>query len=252
VHNRHIVEEDLVKAEPTESRPGGKMLWRWDRFAPASGLLFVGLLLVDSVLEGEARGTDPSIHTYFSENRTAALASVYVTLASAIVFIPFLLAVWGRLSRGGDEVSVLPAASFVLGLAGLCFVLLRFAIAAPLAAQIAGHADATLTWALYQVSFAIFWVGQLFLGLFSFTASLVVMRTTVLPRWLGRLGLGAGTGYIVGTFAIADVTQPVAIPGIVGVLLFVIWIALMSIFMIRQPASSHARQSVRVASAVLD
>lgn len=77
----------------------------------------------------------------------------------------------------------------------------------------------------------------MFLGIFLIAASEAIRRTRVLPRWIGYLGLVAGAAYVAGSFSVADQRGPLALPALLGFVLFIVWtLAISVVLIVRGPS----------------
>jgi hypothetical protein len=200
---------------------------RWERFAPAAGVGFAivvaGALL--GVFAGGAEPNDPfhSVVGTLTSERTGLLVRYNFQLAASGLFVIYLSSLCSTLRRaeGGD--GMLSQLAFGSALIGIAFVTFNNALNAALAASIVQSSGDGAVWAVFQVGQAVFTFGALFLGLFLLAASLVIVRTKVLPRWMGWLGLVGGAAYVVGSFSVADQRGPIALPAVVGFMIFLVW-----------------------------
>lgn len=91
--------------------------------------------------------------------------------------------------------------------------------------------------AAFQAGQAIFTFAAMFLGIFLIAASEAIRRTRVLPRWIGYLGLVAGAAYVAGSFSVADQRGPLALPALLGFVLFIVWtLAISVVLIVRGPS----------------
>jgi len=73
------------------------------------------------------------------------------------------------------------------------------------------------------------------------SASVVFIRSRVMPVWLGYLGVVAGVVELVGGGATVSTNDTLFTIGFIGFLLATLWILLLSIFMLRsEPARAAA------------
>lgn len=168
-----------------EGRPGKA---RWDEIATASGIVFAVLGFVAFLLTGrpEAGASGEEVVEFFVEHETAIEWQAFLFGLAALAFLWFAGRLAGLLrGAGGEPADRIPeivlagaSASTALFLAGVgSFAAL---------AQTSGEQGATR---------ALFDLGDMAFGLSSFTAAVFVegaavgiLRTRLLPRWMGLLG----------------------------------------------------------------
>ena len=74
-------------------------------------------------------------------------------------------------------------------------------------------------------------------------ASLALIRTQVLPRWIGWVGLAGALGFVLGTFSVGNPGSPVEAFLLPGFVCFLVWMLATSIFMVRGRAALRAREA---------
>jgi hypothetical protein len=170
---------------------------RWNGIWAASGALSAALFVAGLVFANTPPGfpaPDASlerINAYFSDHRAAALGlSVCHSLSALalLAFAPYLRGILGRAERGQERLATLALSG---GLFGAGFLLLSALLYWTLTrAEVAGdngaaHAVLVLSYLAGGQAPAL-----AFAALVG-PASLLTLRTGVLPRWIGRLGLVA-------------------------------------------------------------
>ena len=196
----------------------------WARYAPLSGVLFVALVVASIIIGGETPETDDATARVVAEwarDDTEEIWSAVLGALAAVPFIWFLGSLRSTLRAGEGGTGRLSTIAFGGGLiiaagAGVN-ASLQFAIA-----QSVGEVPANVTQTLsvlYSEFFLIFPIG--FAPLFLATA-LVILRTRVLPGWLGWFAL------VLGVLSLAG---PV---GFIAFLVGMIWILAASIIMFQQ------------------
>jgi hypothetical protein len=191
----------------------------------------------DVVLPEFAAGGPSLVWTWF------AVAWTYAILAVPILLLP------AALNRRGDAAlrvaTYLGAASVVLSLIGF----LRWVFVVPPLADsyVAGDA-ATRTavaaaWtAQHQYGGALLGehLGQLLVAGWSVTVSILILRSGVLPRWAGWLGLVASGMYLLNQGDILATAVP-GFPvwdlgGLLGSTLWAVWLLALGVLLLRRPA----------------
>lgn len=211
----------------------------WERLLPATGLAFALVLAASLVglFAGGAEPNDPfdSIARTLTGERTGLLVRYEFELAASGLFVVFLGVLVSRLARAEGANAWLSRIAFGAGLIGITLVTLTNAVNAALAATVAQASGDAAVWAVFQVGQAIFTFAAMFLGIFLISASEVIRRTRVFPRWLAFLGMVSGVAYVVGSFSVADQRGPLALPALLGFVLFIAWSFAVSVAMALRP-----------------
>jgi hypothetical protein len=196
----------------------------WARYAPLAGLLFVALVAASIIIGGETPETDDATAKVVAEwarDDSEQIASAIISALAAIPFLWFLGSLRSTLRAGEGGTGRLSAIAYGAGIvvvAGAAIdASLQFAVADSVG-EVPPNVTQTLS-VLYSDFFLIFPVG--FVPLFVASA-LVILRTRVLPAWLGWTALVLG---------ILGLAGPV---GFFAFLVGLLWIAAASIIMFQQ------------------
>ena len=167
---------------------------RWERWAAASGILFVAATLVGTFLPGTPpKPDDPisKIQSFFADHRTKELTGLILAGVGILALIWFLGVLRTVLRRGEGGAGRLSALAFGGGLVVAAVAIVSGSATLTLTYRIATSPDATpgLVRALFDF-------GNLCGTLIGFpaaallgAASLVILRTGVLNKGLGWLGM---------------------------------------------------------------
>jgi Domain of unknown function (DUF4386) len=191
----------------------------WERYGWVAGIVFVIALVAESVVATGVGLTQndsaAKMATGLNEHRERLLVIAYVSVVYATAFLIYLSNLHNLLRGDTDRARVL--GSLVL-IGGVLFVALHAVsdigitglVGAKLASFGSQH-DQGLPYTLYLMTFALDSVGDVFGSLFAFAAGLLVIRSGVLPRWLGRVLVfvavmlflqGFGLGGVIATFGL--------------------------------------------------
>jgi hypothetical protein len=225
----------MLRGGPCESMPpvsSNAVTAVWERAAAAGGIVFVGLQLVSQGLM-QIGGVEPSFDASADEilaffearHETLFALGTYLSLVSFVVFLWFLGALWAALSRAEGRNAWLSLVAFASGLAFLAalsggWYLAVFRIDDGLDPQVA-----RLAFDMGNLGFANSWVPLASLLL---AASVVILGTGALPRWLGWLGLVAGVALLAARIVW---TSPVAFAPYA---LSWVWLVAISVILIRR------------------
>jgi hypothetical protein len=166
------------------------------RAAPLTGVVFVALwIAVFALLGGEEGESDAAIVAYYADdaNRGEAVVAFDLIVAAALCFIGFLAVLRDRLARPEAEAGALTNLAFGGGLAAATLWL----VAGVFWTGVAYTANETAEYVVdpntervvSEMAYLFFVTGVYATILVVLGTSLVALRTRVLPRWLGWLGL---------------------------------------------------------------
>ncbi len=217
-------------------------LWRqWWRVGGMFGIGFVVIFLIGGIfLTGDTPQRDDSIEDirkFFADDGEMYLVGDYMTgIAFIFFFLPYLVTLRWVLGSGEgwppiwSWLTVIGGVSVVVigGTRSVFFGALAISEGNP---DVIDDAAVRLLMEMSTYAFTGF---SFTLGLFVASASLVVLRTGVLWRWLAALGLLAAVLLIVGAAWPIDGDEEgaLAIMGFIGAPLTLLWILISSIAMI--------------------
>jgi hypothetical protein len=205
----------------------------WARYAPLSGLLAVAILVVSVVVAGfdsvDSNDSVVKVVNFWKDNDTEQSLGAILGAIAMVPFLWFLGSLRSAFRAAEGESGRLSAIAFAGGIVlvgfGLVDSALQFAIADSVG-DIPPVATQTLS-ALYNNFFFGFPVG---IGTLLLASSLVILRTRVLPGWLGWVALILG---IVNLTPIGFFAFPVVL----------VWIAVVSVLLFQRQAPAAPRQT---------
>ena len=207
------------------------------RWAPVTGILapvlwFSGVTVSESGGVPDEDAGAEEILSYFQTETTSLLLGSVLFMLGTLAFVLFVTVLRSR-SRALGASSDSTALAFATGIVGAAFIA---AIWAPqLGIGIAlEDMDAPLQPATAEVAWHIgtgfFVLGELFTALFLFATAAVSMKTAVIPKWLGWIGVALGVVALVPPIGWASI--------IFGLPLWVLVTAI--VMMVKQPAPPAA------------
>lgn len=198
------------------------------RLAGVAGLVFVGFYVAHRALQGlgPADGSPATVASYLARYGDRWLASEAVLAVGLVVFVVFLGAVVGLIGRAGQrELAVAAQVS------GAVFVAMGLVSAAAEAAlvHVARAGDQAGMAVLFELQARVPVV--LAVAMFTGAVAVAVLRTSLLPRWVGYVGLPTGVVFLLGgLFGFGGIPEG---PGsIVGIAVYVAWTVLLSVALI--------------------
>jgi uncharacterized protein DUF4386 len=225
-------------------RQGGMTTDAGERYAWAAGIVFVLALVAEGVIStgvgltqnDSAATIAAGLHAH--EGRLLAVAALSIVYAVAFVVYLWKLHL---LLRGAPE---RPAGLSTLVLIGLVLFVSLHAVSdigitgmlgATVAAYSAQH-DPGLAYVLYLLTFALDSVGDVFGSFGSLASGLLVLRTGVLPRWLGWVGVLAAPFLVLQAFGLGGVIATFGLVlDLIGFVLLLVFVAASSAVLLRRP-----------------
>lgn len=217
---------------------------RWQRWAPASGIAYVVLSLVGTFLvplaSDEFSNTDPDeeILSFFADSGNRALEFVSVALIAFAVlfFLWFVSTLRDRLRAVEPEPKGLSALAFGAGVASAALLMAALSVfgAIPAAVDETDRfvLDPNLARVIENVSFLLFVGSTMVASVLVAATSVLALRTAVLPRWLGWVGMAVALALLVAVF-------------FVPIFALWAWVVVVSVVLIARPPMIHpAEQSV--------
>jgi hypothetical protein len=165
----------------------------------------------------------------------ACLSVVY-----AAAFVIYLCSLYNLLRAAATERLRILGSLVLVG--GVVFIVLHavsdIGITGLVGAKLAAfgaHHDHGVSYALYLTTYALDSVADVFGSLSAVAAGLLVMRSGVLPRWLGRIAIVAGILLFLQAFGLGGVIASFGLVlDILGFVLFLIFVLVSSVIMLRR------------------
>ena len=223
------------------SSPSGGFWSQWWR---VGGLLGIGFLALNTISAFTLLGETPvhddpisEIRSFFTDDETQFLVGNYlIGIALVFLFFPFLLILRRLLGWVEGGTNLFSWAAFA---GGLSFGLMSFVASVSFGALAMGAggdlsvSDSSVQTLMYVDAYALA-VTSYFIALMVFAASVVILRTGVLWRWLAALGAAVGVLGVVGAAwpVQGDTDGVLWIAWIINQLLLLPWILAVSINMV--------------------
>ena len=213
----------------------------WDRWAAGSGVVFVVLLLISSFLLTTASppsSGDPAQQyvAFLTDHRTAYLVRGYLTGLALVFFVWFLVSWTVRMRAGGEPRLASIAYGGGLLLAG--WALLAISIQTVFAWRLAGETDPGTVKAVILVPEFGFAYPLVALAAAS---TIAILRSRMLPTWVGLYGVVATLWFAVSgaAYAKSGFFSPDGAFSLAAFLMFLGGVLIASVYMIVQPTASR-------------
>jgi hypothetical protein len=214
----------------------------WERWSPVGGIVFAVLIAVSGLIAGSPpKLTDPTrkIVEYLTDNQGVLRWSAYIGAVGTGFALWWAGSVW-RTIRRAEGGSPLLAVTAVGGLLlGLSVAMVGSIVTAVLATPGVGvGTGAGGVRFFYILGTALF--GGVGIGIIAFAGafSVVIIRTRVLPSFVGWFGLLVAIVWIPGAAVMSTTRDEVYYITFAGFLLFALWALVTSITMLRRPVEA--------------
>jgi hypothetical protein len=238
MHNEAALASDLPQRASGEATAPTARTRGWDRLAASLGIVFVALQLGLGATLGGAPALDApagEIQSYLVNDGSEVLLATTMGTLSAFFFLWFLGTARTFLRAAEGATGSLSTVAFG---AGLVTITLATTAALPTVAlawdNTAALADPGLVQAAWNLNtLALVPIGSS-AGAFCLAAAVIILRTRVMPAWVGLIGVLAGVVSVIATFFLVadDPDSALGTPAnLGGFLLAMLFILLLSIFM---------------------
>jgi hypothetical protein len=216
------------------------------RYGWVTGLLFVVALLAEVVVSATIPiNQDDSAITIARElnaHRGVAIAVACMSIVYAVAFLVYLSLLCDLFRRSEGRGTRLLSRFVLVG--GVLFLTLHavsdIGITGMLGAKVAAYGaqhDPGLSYTLYLTTFALDSVGDVLGSVFAVAAGLLVLRTGVLPRWLGWVVSLAGVLLFLQGFGLGGVIATFGLVlDLAAFLLLLVFVTLSSLVLMRRGA----------------
>lgn len=180
---------------------------RWERWAPASGIVYVLLFVVAFiVVPGDIGDTDEEILAYYADsgNRAREIAAFFLIAVAALFLLWFVSTLRNRLRSVEPEPKSLSALAFGAGVASAALLVAALSLFVSVSLTIEDSdqfaVDPNLARVLENAGFLLFTGSTMVASVLVAATSVLALRTRVLPRWLGWVGLPVALVLLVAIF----------------------------------------------------
>lgn len=216
---------------------------KWERAAGAGGILFVVMVVVSAILPGEPPMTNdsaPEIAKWFGDNRNEIREAALLSILATIPIVWWGSALFRRLERatGNHRLGIIVAIGIAVSAAGACVGAVVFSTIAMLGPGYSGGLAGTRFFYI---------LGTGMNGLVGVGTALAVgavaagiLRTAMLPRWLGWSGALVALLAVLGTGVSASAMDVVFFLSMVSFVAVALWVLAVSVVMLRTPVDASA------------
>jgi hypothetical protein len=208
---------------------------RHERYAAATGIVFVVLLVIAFLVQPKPPSSDASaaeVLTYVTDHHDALHVIQLIVGASTFFFVWFLGALRSSLAAAEGGQARLATTAYGGGLIGAAALFVSFALSATAALHPATN-GADVTRALTDAAAMVLAVSAPAVVVFFVANSLSILRFGYLPSWLGWLGLVTALFNALGIGAVFTDHGAFAADGalgfLIGFVLFLAWVLAASI-----------------------
>lgn len=216
----------------------------WERYAWVAGIVFIVALVAETVVSVTGvpisqNDSAAKIANALADHHKRVLLAASLSVVYAAAF-PIYLSKLHRLLRGPADRAGFLAPLVLIG--GTVFVVLHalsdvgiYALLGSKLATYGAQHDQGLSYGLYLMTFGLDSVGDVFGSLFALATGVLVIRSGVLPLWLGWMAMLVGILLFLQGFTLGGVvaTFGLALDG-VGFVLLLIFVLVSSVILLRR------------------
>jgi hypothetical protein len=198
---------------------------------PLTGILFIVLLFVSFIVQGEPKAADHSaneVKQWYLDNKDAAQISAFIGVVAGALLIFYGAYLRKVLAAAEGVGAMLPVvvviATAIVAVGGAIDSFILFATAER-AKDLPPESVRTLQ-TLWDNDFLVFFMGVL---VFNWAVGISVLRSGVLPRWMGWAAV---------VFGVISLAGPIGFAGVIGAGLWVLVSSIMLSLRARGPASA--------------
>ena len=214
---------------------------KWERAAGAGGILFVVLVLVSAFLPGAPPSTSDSardIANYFTDHGDAIRQASFLGIIATLPIVWWSAAMYRMLERatGNARLGVMAAVGVAIATVGGGVSAIVFAVVAMVG--VGGSGGLTGTKFFYLLGTNLTSLVAIGTALLVGSVSAGILRTGMMPKWLGWLGALVALLSVGGS--LIGVSGNDSVMGIlfISFLTFSLWLVIVSIVMLRKPAAA--------------
>jgi hypothetical protein len=217
---------------------------KWEQYGALAGLFFVVIVVVGALIPGAPPSPDDSIQEiadYYQDHTGGIKAGAYLTGLAAVAFLWFLGSLWSTLRRFEDT-RRLATIAVGGGIVGLILAVTAYALNASVAIALdsAGATQGVNPKFIYIMSGVIGGMGNFGVAVLVAATGVAILRTRALPAWLGGPSLVLAVAWIVAGLVVATDTTAIFTLGFIVFLLWLVWVLVVSFFMLRPQAAVPA------------
>lgn len=193
--------------------------WPWARLTAVAGVAFVALAIAGFVVRGAPPTPGEPLaeaRAYYLEHRTGVLTYAYLDSLAMICFVAFAAGLGGLVARrGGDRWGILARLMMAGAVVTAASAMVLDMAEGALASHTAATGEPAAVQALFDLVSMIPLTG-LPQALFLFAATLGILQSAVVPRWLGWVALVPALSNVVGAAGLGDTDGPIALVSLIG------------------------------------
>jgi riboflavin transporter FmnP len=212
----------------------------WERYGLAAGIAFVVLVVVAALIGGAPpKPTDSAakILSYFRDNQDALKVGSYLNGLAAVTFIWFLGSLWARLRRAEVTSSRLSVIALVGGIASVAFAIVASGIVAYVALYV-GELGGSGAQAFYLLATVFLAFSAFALAVFTSATSVMILRYPIVERFLGWVGEGIASLWLVAGIGVADNNAAIHTVGFIAFLVWAGWLLILTVLLLTRDAAA--------------
>ena len=211
---------------------------RWERWAPLSGVVYAALCVTGlAIVSGspEAGDSDQAILSYYADsgNRAKEITAFFLFVVAALFFLLFVGTLRNRLRSVESEPNGLSALAFGAGVASAALLTAAVSVGVATSFVIVDTdrfvVDPNVVRLFGDASYLLIVASTMVASVLVAPTSVLAIRTAVLPRWLGWVGI---------VVALALLVAMLFFP----ILLLWAWVLVVAVVLTVRTSTAHPRE----------
>jgi len=215
----------------------------WERYAWIAGIASIVLFVVATFLAGSPPNPNDSVQKvfkYFNDNIDAIRWGGFIVAIGIVLFAFWLAALASRARRALAGPSGIVTLLIIGGVIGLALALVGVAVGNVVALRIHELAPSGVHF-FFGLGYVIGAVGDFGTSILVAGVALASLRGSLVPSWLGAVSGVLAVAFLVAGIGVATFSNAIATVGLVVFLVWAVWVVVISVLMLRAPATADAR-----------